>query len=827
MDRRRGAEGTRSDAQAPQSHRPEAHGARARARDRDEARERALRRFCERIFGDDVAWHACIHTPENDNDARNFHAHVVYTQFAPEREPSRARWTFEDENSVPPPAQTIKTLSGNQKVKGDSALKFRNELIRDWRTAWADIQNDELDAVGANKVYDPRSYRDQGRPDLTPGKHRGTAQSAMERRGEAAVATATSSDAEWERLAAVVADALDVEDMRADPEDSWTELLPEPVRDAFESVRLSNGLEGTDDELREALQERLDTLSTREVGSGTERERAAADWLRSLRDADDDARVPQDSASIEHWDRIERTVPDDSERARRAQQIVVAWSDAEVRDTADDPRPKVRRLRAAARQSVFTQRRWRSHLGELRARADPALLDDETIDTLLSDLREAGVSVIAAFGREEARALAAERALSRTEKGLRRITHQVRTGEPNQRCRSELLSLRGPNIRTLALLPKEDFDSLTGHIDVLSHAIGLRAQTANAAANEAPRPMMMLARDIALLYNADPGHNVTGEQIKRHRAAMALLPKTERDDITQAASDAATVMASHRARARLAAEATRRLGTPRQRRDDPARIDALAIDEPLRYDLARKLPALAREVDEEVFALSRRRAALGDELTEAENSADSNPQNAGKGLERLSHRAGAELLGANPALIAHDEPAIHAVLVEHTRTFTRAAARAITRIERDEPEERASLLISRMCTERQRRAMRAALAKDNETIERIERAIEEERLATERLRLTIRTLARSLTLDDNVDTDDQATRRWRERHAGLLESSTAERREKAHDLLSRPLTVERLSRREWVLAARRFGIFGAPKPPPPVREREPDTATER
>ena len=786
----------------------------------DEARERALRRFCERIFGDDVAWHACIHSPENDNDARNFHAYVVYTQFAPEREPHHARWTFEDENSVPSPAHFIKVMSANQKVKGTSALKFRNELIRDWRAAWADIQNEELDAVGANKVYDPRSYRDQGRPDLTPGKHRGTAQSAMERREDVAVGTPTSSEAEWDRLAAIVADALAVEDTRDDTRETWAQCLPEPVRDAFESARLANGLEDTDDELREALRERLDTLSAREVDSATEREREAARWMRGLRDASDDARAPQESPDVERWERIERTVLDESERARRAQQIVVSWSDAEVRDTDGDPRPKVRRLRAAARQSALTQRRWRSHLADLRERVDPAPLDDETIATLLSDLREAGVSLIAAFGRDEARALAAERAMSRTEKGLRRIAHQVRSAEPNERCQIELLSLKGPNLRALRLLPEADHDALVKRIDVLSHAIDLRARLARAAANEAPRPMMKLAQDIATLSTAEAGHNITQAHIDRHRAALALLPESERNDITRAALDAATVLAAHRARARLAGEVTRRLGTPEQRRDDPARIDALAIDEPTRGELARVLPALAREVDQQVHSLSRRRVALNDELAAAEDSAKEKPQHPGKGLERLSHPAGAELLGADTALIARDHPAIHATLVEHTRTFTRATARAITKIERDEPGESVNFRIAHLCSQGQRRAMRAALAKGNETIERIEKAIEEERLATRRLRFRIHTLTESLALDTDVDADDEATRARRERLKKILEIPPGKRREQVRNLLSCPLTVERLPRPKWVLAVRRVGRFGSPKRP---ANREPPT----
>ena len=779
----------------------------------DDARERTLRRFCERVLGAaDVAWHGCVHTPENDNDARNFHAHIVYTQFAPEREEHRARWTFEDENSVPKPVEMIKTLSSNDKDKGRMG---RNELIREWRDAWAEIQNEELAAVGAKKVYDPRSYRDQGRADVTPGQHRGTVQSAIECRGGVATTTPSSSEANWDQLASALASALDVE---AAPDDArpWAERLPEPVRDAFESARLSSGLEGRDEELRHALVSRIDELSVRENAPPTERERAAADWIRSLRDASEDARVPEDNQDVLRWERIERTVLDESERARRAHAIVAAWDDAERRDTDHDPRPKVRRLRAAARHSELTQRRWRVHLGALRARADPATLDADAIDAMLDDLRESGVSVIAAFGREEARRLAGERALSRTERGLREIAQQLRMGEPNERCSNALLSLRETNTRTLRAVPEEDHDALTERIDTLSHAIALRAQIARAATSEAPRAMMTTAQDISTLANAEPGPNITAGDIARHRAALGFLPKSERDDITRAARDAATVLAAHRAKARLAAEVRKRLGTAEQRRDDPARIDDLALDEAMRNELARTTPALAREVDQQVLALSRRRLALHNAVHEAEQSAEKKPQLPGEGLERLSHADAAELLGADPALLAHSHPDTHATLKEHTQYHTRTTARAIAKILKEEGDEgqRSNLRIARLCTVNQRRAMRAALAKDNETLRTVDNATAEERLTTQRLRIQIRTLTESFALDTDTSGDDAAIRARRERLAPILEITPAKRREHIHALLSDPLTVERLSRPEWMLAARRAGLFGAPRPPP-------------
>ena len=164
----------------------------------DDARERAVQTWCENTLGRaGVGWHAAIHAPENSNDERNYHAHVVYTQFALEREPDHARWTFEEDTRLPPPAPVIKVLSGN----GPEKRKGRNDLIRAWRAEWAEVQNKELEAVGASKRYEPRSYREQGRPDIIPGRHRGTVQSAIETRGGVAAATPEASETQWERLA--------------------------------------------------------------------------------------------------------------------------------------------------------------------------------------------------------------------------------------------------------------------------------------------------------------------------------------------------------------------------------------------------------------------------------------------------------------------------------------------------------------------------------------------------------------------------------------------------------------------------------------------------
>ena len=283
----------------------------------DDARERCTQQWCARnLGGHGVAWHASIHAPENSNDERNYHAHIVYTQFELEREEDRPRWTFEQNDTLPKPADLIKTLSGN----GPERRKGCAKLIKDWRADWAEIQNHELAAIATVKRYDHRSYRDQGRGHIVPGKHRGTVQSAIEDRGGIATPTAQSSDVEWDRLAAMLAAHLGVEE-RSEPAErtTWAQSLPEPVRDAFEALRLHAGLSEDYEEIATLITERIDEASNEEHPIPNAHPHAqAATWLRAIRKSPATLLELEDPPELERWYEIERTVLDDSERSRRA-----------------------------------------------------------------------------------------------------------------------------------------------------------------------------------------------------------------------------------------------------------------------------------------------------------------------------------------------------------------------------------------------------------------------------------------------------------------------------------------------------------------------------
>jgi len=133
----------------------------------DAARENALRAWCEKNLRGH-AWHAVIHAPESQNDPRNWHAHVVYSNVAVERRKGSMGWTFEDEKGKPKPTETTRTLSGNGPLKGTG----RNLLIQRWRREICELQNAPLAEAKVDKVYDHRSYAAMG-IDRVPGEHLG------------------------------------------------------------------------------------------------------------------------------------------------------------------------------------------------------------------------------------------------------------------------------------------------------------------------------------------------------------------------------------------------------------------------------------------------------------------------------------------------------------------------------------------------------------------------------------------------------------------------------------------------------------------------------
>ena len=222
----------------------------------DEARETALRRWCKANLSEHgLNFHACIHAPSHDGDARNFHAQVVYPQFILEREPDTVTWTFERERTLPAVTYAMRVLSGN----AEGGRPQRDTFIRTWRERWVKELNRELERCGATKRYVVRSE-----PSATADRE--TMRSEVQWRG-------LTYEEQWQQLAAWLADALGAPASRRDGR-CEVERLPEAVRDGFERLRLGAGMEDHDEHAPVCCADYL--YGARRDGSGTESQSCGA-----------------------------------------------------------------------------------------------------------------------------------------------------------------------------------------------------------------------------------------------------------------------------------------------------------------------------------------------------------------------------------------------------------------------------------------------------------------------------------------------------------------------------------------------------------------------
>lgn len=128
-----------------------------------EQRKQLLDELCQKLvekYG--VVVDAAIHAPhtESGSDARNYHAHIMFT---------------------------TRAINENGEF---SAKKYRDfsrdngtETVCDWRADFADLCNKHLALAGFDERVDHRSYADQNKDYLEPTVHEGPAVTAMRRRG--------------------------------------------------------------------------------------------------------------------------------------------------------------------------------------------------------------------------------------------------------------------------------------------------------------------------------------------------------------------------------------------------------------------------------------------------------------------------------------------------------------------------------------------------------------------------------------------------------------------------------------------------------------------
>ena len=128
-----------------------------------EQRKQLLDELCQKLvekYG--VVVDAAIHAPhtESGSDARNYHAHIMFTTRAINENGEFAAKKYRD----------FSRDEGTQ-------------TVCDWRADFADLCNKHLEQAGFDERVDHRSYADQSKDYLEPTVHEGPAVTAMRRRG--------------------------------------------------------------------------------------------------------------------------------------------------------------------------------------------------------------------------------------------------------------------------------------------------------------------------------------------------------------------------------------------------------------------------------------------------------------------------------------------------------------------------------------------------------------------------------------------------------------------------------------------------------------------
>ena len=382
----------------------------------------SLEQWCEAVLTSrGLAYHAVVHQPEANNDARNWHAHVVYTGLPVERERTAdgretGRFTIEAEDRLPPMAEAARVLGGS----GPEGKEGARKLVTAWRRKHADVQNAWLAKAGIAKRYDPRSYAAMG-DERIPGAHHGTKRAALETSGRGADEWPAHSP-EWEEERRTLEQGMAAEGI-AGAEASV-------LRAELERVRLLGGLYSRGG----AAQERTEAARQVEEEAAAEPlprlEGTAGEWQETLqatqRMAGAGQRVPRWAA---RWRSAKR------ESRSRVELDAVG---AEIADghpggaeaLAAEVRPEARAVAGAARRHGARRERWRQRIERVRsARGQEA--QEEEARRAMRELVRIGVDPRLLLEEEDRRLLkeaaARARIRRRAQEILRGIEGRVAT----------------------------------------------------------------------------------------------------------------------------------------------------------------------------------------------------------------------------------------------------------------------------------------------------------------------------------------------------------------------------------------------------------------
>lgn len=145
-----------------------------------------VRDFTNKLTERGLPFWAVIHAPDENNDRRNYHVHIVYydrpaAKMPDPNDPTKLVWDFEIESVTKYKNWTKRIVRPHAQNK----LREANEKkwVGDLRTFWEKVSNAALEDAGLSKRYDARTYKEMGIA-LEPLKHIPSKTFNKERKGE-------------------------------------------------------------------------------------------------------------------------------------------------------------------------------------------------------------------------------------------------------------------------------------------------------------------------------------------------------------------------------------------------------------------------------------------------------------------------------------------------------------------------------------------------------------------------------------------------------------------------------------------------------------------
>ena len=129
-----------------------------------EARKEILQRFVRTFEEKEIPFHVAVHAPGKGNDARNFHAHIVFLERPAKRmiDPATGEleWDFAITKTYRD-SQRHTRVSHPHRRNRDRDLNKRTS-VADMRRTFAESVNEVMARIDPDVRFDPRSYKDMG-----------------------------------------------------------------------------------------------------------------------------------------------------------------------------------------------------------------------------------------------------------------------------------------------------------------------------------------------------------------------------------------------------------------------------------------------------------------------------------------------------------------------------------------------------------------------------------------------------------------------------------------------------------------------------------------